>query len=98
MTYGLQINIRLLIVLLQIGWIAKTALLAMKEMSNCHDGQSIARSVLLIIEDYNFADKLDFFVLDNVLSNDTCVKELGRRVDFNLLEKRLRCVRKARVN
>jgi hypothetical protein len=57
----------------------------MKEMSNCHDGQSIARSVLLIIEDYNFADKLDFFVLDNALSNDTCVKELGRRFDFNLL-------------
>jgi hypothetical protein len=70
----------------------------MKEMSNCHDGQSIARSVLLIIEDYNFADKLDFFVLDNALSNDTCVKELGRRFDFNLLEKRLRCVDKARVN
>lgn len=55
----------------------QTALLAMKEMSDRHDGQSIARLVLPIIEDYNFADKLGFFVLNNALSNDTCVKELS---------------------
>lgn len=70
----------------------QTALLAMPEMSDRHDGQSIARSVLPVIKDYGFGDKLGFFVLDNASSNDTCVAELGRQFNFDPKERRLRCV------
>ena len=70
----------------------QTALLAMKEMSDRHSGVAIAQSVVPVIADYGFADKLGFFVLNNASSNDTCIAELAKRFDFDPLERRLRCI------
>jgi hypothetical protein len=69
----------------------QTALLALKEMGDRHDGQSIAHSVIPVINDYGFSDKVSFFVLDNASSNDTCMAELAKQYDFNQEERRLRC-------
>jgi hypothetical protein len=69
-----------------------TALLALTEMGDRHSGQAIAQSVVPVIKDYNFGDKLGFFVLDNASSNDTCVAELAKQYNFDPEERRLRCV------
>lgn len=70
----------------------RTALIALTEMGDRHDGVSIATSVQPVINDYDFGCKLGFLVLDNAASNDTCVQELGRLYDFDPTERRLRCV------
>jgi hypothetical protein len=61
-------------------------------MGDHHSGQAIAQTVVPVIKDYNFSDKLGFFVLDNASSNDTCVAELAKQYNFNLEERQLRCV------
>jgi hypothetical protein len=61
-------------------------------MKDRHDRVSIAQSVEPVIKDYGFNNKLGFFVLDNALSNDTCVEELARLFGFNADEHRLRCI------
>ena len=69
-----------------------TALLALTEMGDRHSGQAIAQSVVPVIKDYNFGDKLGFFVLDNASSNDTCIAELAKQYNFIPEERRLRCI------
>lgn len=61
-------------------------------MSDCHNGVLIAASVVPVIKDYRFEDKLGFFVLDNASSNNTCVAEPARLFGFNANEHRLRCI------
>jgi hypothetical protein len=61
-------------------------------MGDRHSGQVIAQSVVRVIKDYNFGDKLGFFVLDNASSNDTCVAELAKQYNFDPEERRLRCI------
>jgi hypothetical protein len=70
----------------------QTALLALVEMDNGHDGDSIAASIIPLIEDYGFKDNIGFLVLDNASSNDTACAALGRVYKFNPTERRCRCV------
>jgi hypothetical protein len=68
------------------------AILVFKEMTDCHDGKAITANVLAVINDYNLCDKVGFFVLDNVSSNDTAVAVLGETLQFDPKVRRLRCV------
>jgi hypothetical protein len=70
----------------------QTAILVFKEMTDCHDGKAITANVLAVIDDYNLRDKVGFFVLDNVSSNDTAVAVLGETLQFNPKVRRLHCV------
>jgi hypothetical protein len=70
----------------------QTAMLAFKEITDCHDGKAIAANVLAVINDYDLRDKVGFFVLDKALSNDTAVTVLGETLQFDLKVRRLRCV------
>jgi hypothetical protein len=70
----------------------QTALLALVEMDDDHDGDSIAESIIPVIEDYGFGDKIGFLVLDNASSNETACAALGRVYKFNPIERRCRCV------
>jgi hypothetical protein len=51
-------------------------MLAFKEITHRHDGKAIAANVLAVIDDYDLRDKVGFFVLNNVSSNDTAVEIL----------------------
>ena len=53
----------------------------------------MAHSIISAIEEYELRDRLDYFVLDNVSSNDTCVREILRKLrpDLNAKNRRLRC-------
>jgi hypothetical protein len=70
----------------------QTAMLAFKEITDCHNGKAIAANVLAVINDYSLRDKVSFFVLDNALSNDTAVAVLGETLQFNPKVRQLRCV------
>jgi hypothetical protein len=70
----------------------QTAMLAFKEMTDCHNGKAIAANILAVINDYDLRDKVGFFVLDNVSSNNTAVAVLGETLQFDPKVRRLRCV------
>jgi hypothetical protein len=40
-----------------------------------YSGKNLAQVIIKLINEYEIADRLGFFVLDNVSSNDTCVNE-----------------------
>ncbi|TKA47803.1 hypothetical protein B0A49_12989, partial [Cryomyces minteri] len=45
----------------------------------------------LIIEEFDFADKLGCFIMDNASNNDTCLAALAELYGFNKKWRRLRC-------
>jgi hypothetical protein len=49
-------------------------------------------NAIAVINDYNLCDKVGFFVLDNVSSNDTAVAVLGETLQFDPKVRQLRCV------
>ncbi|KAJ6436023.1 transposase-like protein [Purpureocillium lavendulum] len=71
--------------------------LALKDIDSEHDGSHLADAILEVIEDWYFASKLGYFVMDNAGNNDTMMKSLSlgllRRFDIHYEAKthRLRC-------
>jgi hypothetical protein len=55
---------------------AKSCLLGLRHVEGVHLGENMAQLVIAVIEDYEIKDLLGYFVLDNALSNDTCVREI----------------------
>jgi hypothetical protein len=72
---------------------AKDCLLGLKRVLGTHSGENMARSTTAIIEDYELVDRLGYFMLDNIKSNDTCVREIlaKLRPDLDPKKRRLRC-------
>jgi hypothetical protein len=70
----------------------QTAMLAFKEMTDCHYGKAIAANVLAVINNYDLRNKVSFFVLNNASSTNTAVAILGEMLQFNPKVRRLRCV------
>jgi hypothetical protein len=72
---------------------AKSCLLGLRHVEGSHSGENIAQSVIAVIEEYEIKDLLGYFVLDNVLSNDTCVQEILKqlRPELDLQKRCLRC-------
>ena len=48
----------------------------------------MARSIIPIIEDYNLKDRIGYFMLDNIHSNDTCICEILAKLQPNLNPKK----------
>ena len=69
----------------------QSILLSSPEQSESHYGVDIADQVITVIEDFDIASKLGFFVLDNALNNDTAMEAIGARFGFKPKERRLRC-------
>jgi len=44
-----------------------------------------------ILVEFNISDKIRYFILENVLNNDTCMEALGEELRFNWKERRLWC-------
>lgn len=54
----------------------QTKLLAIRQLKGEHSGENIAASVLKVIKVYRIRDRIGFFVLDNIGSNDTAVEHI----------------------
>ena len=71
--------------------------LALKDIDSEHDGSHLAAAVLDVVDDWGFASKLGYFVMDNAGNNDTMMASLSldllRRFDIHYDPKihRLRC-------
>jgi hypothetical protein len=73
----------------------ESILIAFREIKGTHSGENIADTIQAVIEEYNIADKLGCFVLDNATNNDTCVAAIGREMKWTrkeCLSRRLRCM------
>ncbi|KAH7471723.1 hypothetical protein FOMA001_g13235 [Fusarium oxysporum f. sp. matthiolae] len=71
--------------------------LALKDIDSEHDGSHLAVAVLNVVDEWGFASKLGYFVMDNAGNNDTMMRSLSlgllRRYDIQYDPKvhRLRC-------
>jgi hypothetical protein len=54
----------------------KQALLGLKVIEGAHEGETIARVIAGVIEDFEIEPKLGVFVADNATNNDTAIKAL----------------------
>ncbi|KAM6513532.1 hypothetical protein FALCPG4_18958 [Fusarium falciforme] len=72
-------------------------ILALKDIDSEHDGSHLAAAILEVVDEWGFASKLGYFVMDNAGNNDTMMKSLSlgllRRYDIRYDPKvhRLRC-------
>ncbi|TVY74496.1 Zinc finger BED domain-containing protein RICESLEEPER 2 [Fusarium oxysporum f. sp. cubense] len=71
--------------------------LALKDIDSEHDGSHLAVVILKVVDEWGFASKLGYFVMDNAGNNDTMMRSLSlgllRRYDIQYDPKvhRLRC-------
>ncbi|RKK10355.1 hypothetical protein BFJ66_g18383, partial [Fusarium oxysporum f. sp. cepae] len=60
--------------------------LALKDIDSEHDGSHLAVAVLNVVDEWGFASKLGYFVMDNAGNNDTMMRSLSlgllRRYDI----------------
>ena len=54
----------------------RTLLLAVIHIRGDHGGKNQARSIIPVLEEYSWKEKLGYFITDNASSNDTCVTEI----------------------
>ncbi len=54
----------------------QTKLLTIHQLKGEHSSENIAASVLKVIKEYRIRDRIGFFVLDNIGSNDTAVEHI----------------------
>ena len=72
-------------------------LLALKEIHGSHSGENQATIILDVIDFYQFRNKLGYFVMDNITSNDTLIRTVAREINttdgvsYNPERRRLRC-------
>jgi len=69
----------------------RVLLLSTPEQSDSHAGVNIAEGVSTIIDEFEIADNLGYFMLDNASNNDTAVAALAEIYGFDAPERRLRC-------
>ena len=66
-------------------------LLSLAEIKDSHTGENIAESVVAIITKFSIQDRIGYFMTDNASNNDTCIKELAQKFNFDPTQRRLRC-------
>jgi hypothetical protein len=67
-------------------------LLALRELAGSHSGEAQAEHVLEVIDEYNLADKIGFFTLDNHGANDTMLRAVARSIPrLDPARHRIRC-------
>ena len=72
---------------------AKDCLIGLKRITGTHSGENIAQSVIAVIKHYGLEDRLGYFMLDNIGSNDTCVRHILMNLQPGVdpEQRRLRC-------
>src|SRR6478752_8617175 len=57
--------------------LAGTPCLASKDIDSEHDGSHLAATILEVVDEWGFASKLGYFVMDNASNNDTMMRSLS---------------------
>jgi len=76
---------------------ARSILLAIREIKGEHTGENISVAVYAVVKEFDFIDRIGYFIGDNATNNDTALKALDRRVregggfGIEYHESRLRC-------
>lgn len=76
---------------------AQAVLLAIREIKGSHTGDNISATVHKIAQEFDFADRIGYFIGDNATNNDTAIEHLDRRIresdgfGMEFAECRLRC-------
>ncbi|KAJ6437961.1 cyclase/dehydrase family protein [Purpureocillium lavendulum] len=74
----------------------QTALLDLPSLKGPHSGENLAKVLSTVLDFYDIAPIIGYFMMDNATSNDTCIQELAKRYStishqsVSKLEKRLR--------
>jgi hypothetical protein len=69
----------------------RAILLGMRDTRGSHSGESVAEEVLRVINDYDIADKVQYFMADNATANDRAIRVLSGSLDVDPEHDRLRC-------
>jgi hypothetical protein len=60
-------------------------------MADIHSGINISNNTLAVVNEYGIRDKVGYFVLDNVKTNDVAVRLLAKELGFHPTWRRGRC-------
>jgi hypothetical protein len=66
-------------------------LLGLRDTRRSHSGESIAEKVLRVIHDYDFSEKVQYFMADIATANDRAIKVLSDSLNVQPKYQRLRC-------
>jgi hypothetical protein len=61
----------------------RTFLLSILKLTRRYIGVNIADGVAAILMEFNISNKIGYFILDNMLNNNTCIEALGKELGFN---------------
>jgi hypothetical protein len=76
---------------------AKTLLLAIRDITDVHDGKNIGQAVYNTMKEFSICEKIGYFMGDNASNNDTTIQSVNWQLqedsfdDFQWEERRLRC-------
>src|SRR4029077_13265049 len=59
---------------------AKDCLLGLKRVCGTHSGENMAQCIVPVLEHYERKNRIKYFVLDNISSNDLCVRAILQRL------------------
>ncbi|GAB7336407.1 hypothetical protein MBLNU13_g09125t1 [Cladosporium sp. NU13] len=68
----------------------RAILLGLRDTRGSHSGESIAEEVLRVINDFDIAEKVEYFMADNATANDRAVRVLSGSLDIDPVHDRLR--------
>ena len=58
----------------------QSTLIAIRELNGDHDGENISEIVHLVAKEFEFVDRIGYFVGDNATNNDTAMECLDRHI------------------
>ncbi|KAJ2899378.1 restless-like transposase [Zalerion maritima] len=67
-------------------------ILGAPEIVDRHTGDNIAAEIIDVIRIYGIEDKVGYFTLDNASNNDTTMEIIKKKLGFDTVERRVRCI------
>ena len=58
----------------------QTMFIGLRWVISSHSGKVVVEQVIQVIQEYDFKQKLEYFVLDNASSNNTCVEAIFSKI------------------
>jgi len=58
----------------------RDCLIGLKRVGSSHSGQNMADTIIPVIKEYGLQDRLGYFMLDNITSNDSAVRAIIREL------------------
>jgi hypothetical protein len=70
-------------------------LIGMRRVHGAHSGENIAEAMIPVLQDFNIAPRLGYYIGDNQGSNDTCLRAICRKLRPDIKDpdaRRVRCL------